>query len=143
MQKKLMLALLAGTMIALPGCKLFRPYKIDIPQGQTITREQADQLKPGMSPAQVRFLIGTPLVTDTLNPERWDYVFSFQPGTYARADGLKAVAHRRLTVYFSNGLLDHISTDGDLPQKADSLPDSRDSAVRATAASAREDAQTP
>lgn len=144
MQKKLLLAVLAGTLISLTGCKnVFRAYRIDVPQGQTITREQTEQLKPGMTPAQVRYVLGTPLITDTLNPTRWDYAYSLQPGTYALEAGVKPVAHRRLTVFFAGGVLDHVETDGDLPAKSDSLPPSKDRAVRASEASLKEDAQRP
>lgn len=144
MQKKLLLAVLVGTLITLPGCKnIFRAYRIDVPQGQTVTREQIEQLKPGMTPAQVRYVLGTPLITDTLNPARWDYTYSLQPGTYSLESGVKPVAHRRLTVFFAGGVLDHVETAGDLPAKSDSLPASKDRAVRARDASVTEDAQRP
>ena len=50
-------------------------YKIDIQQGNEITSEMLMKLKPGMTKAQVRFALGTPLIQDTFHQERWDYVY--------------------------------------------------------------------
>ena len=55
-------------------------YKIAIPQGNIITQDMVDQLRPGMSKRQVIFVMGTPLVRDPFFQDRWDYVYSFQPG---------------------------------------------------------------
>lgn len=144
MQKSLIAALMVAAILATSGCKnLFRAYRIDIVQGQVATREQAEQLKPGMSPAQVRYILGTPLITDTLNPSRWDYTYRFLPGTYAKDIKLPTVEHRRLTVVFADGVLDHTELDGQLPSKAVSLPASKDSAVRSSETNIKEDAKRP
>lgn len=133
MQKKLMAALLVTAVLATAGCKnVFRAYRIDIVQGQSVTQEQVEQLKPGMTPAQVRYLLGTPLVTDTLNPTRWDYAYRFIPGTYAQEAGLDKVPHRRLTVIFTAGVVERTEIDGKIPARTQSLPASKDSAVRTT-----------
>ena len=55
-------------------------YKISIPQGNIITQEMVDQLRPGMTKRQVIFVMGTPLVRDPYHQDRWDYVYNFQPG---------------------------------------------------------------
>ena len=55
-------------------------YKIGLPQGNIITQEMIDQLRPGMTKRQVVFVMGTPLVRDPFNQDRWDYIYSFQPG---------------------------------------------------------------
>ena len=55
-------------------------YKISIPQGNIITQDMIDQLRPGMSKRQVMFVMGTPLIRDPYNQDRWDYVYNFQPG---------------------------------------------------------------
>jgi outer membrane protein assembly factor BamE len=73
-------------------------YKIDIQQGVVVTQEMADQLKPGMTRDQVRFVLGTPILTDPFHAERWDYPFRFQPGR-------GPVEERRFTVYFDQDLL--------------------------------------
>lgn len=79
-------------------------YKIDIQQGVVVTQEMADQLKPGMTTDQVKFVLGTPILTDPFHANRWDYPFRFQPGR-------GRIEERRFTVYFENNRLTHF--DGD------------------------------
>lgn len=82
MQKaKLMLTGLTFLGIAsLTGCSLPGVYKIDIQQGNVITQDMIDQLRPGMTRSQVRFIMGNPLITDTFHDNRWDYFYSIQAG---------------------------------------------------------------
>ena len=54
------------------------PYRIEVVQGNVVTREQAALVKPGMSRAQVRDLLGSPLLTDLFHADRWDYVFTIR-----------------------------------------------------------------
>jgi outer membrane protein assembly factor BamE len=57
------------------------PYRIDIVQGNAITREQAAMLRPGLTRLQVRDVLGTPLVADPFHANRWDYIFTLRrPG---------------------------------------------------------------
>ena len=59
-----------------------KPYRMDIVQGNVVTREQAAMVKPGMSRAQVRDILGSPMLTDVFHADRWDYVFTIRrPGT--------------------------------------------------------------
>ncbi len=67
-------------LAALAGCSLPGVYKIDIQQGNVITQDMIDQLRPGMTRRQVRFIMGNPLITDTFHANRWDYLYSLQPG---------------------------------------------------------------
>lgn len=78
---KLLLALLLSASL-LVGCGIPIPrvYKMDIQQGNVVTQDMVDQLRPGMSPRQVRFIMGSPLITDTFHPNRWDYLYSYQSG---------------------------------------------------------------
>ncbi|MDI3323089.1 outer membrane protein assembly factor BamE [Pontibacterium granulatum] len=55
-------------------------YKIDVQQGNVVTQEMVDQLRPGMTRSQVRYVLGTPLLTDTFHANRWDYVYTLQEG---------------------------------------------------------------
>ncbi len=87
-------------------------YRIDIAQGNIITQKQVDQLRPGLNKRQVTFILGTPLVRDTFNQNRWDYVYGFQHGGGERVQ-------ERLTVYFKDDKLDHI--DGDFQQTPENL----------------------
>jgi len=80
------------------------PYRIDVRQGNFVTQEMVSQLRPGMTPDQVRFVLGTPLVTDVFHADRWDYIYRFKPG---KGD----VVQRVMTVYFKNGRLDRVAGD--------------------------------
>jgi len=58
------------------------PYRIDIVQGNVVTKEQLALVKPGMTRVQVRDLLGSPLLTDPFHVDRWDYIFTIlRPGT--------------------------------------------------------------
>lgn len=87
------------TSFAFPGV-----YRLNIPQGNIITQEMVDQLRPGLSKRQVNFILGTPLVKDTFDQDRWDYLYSFQPGGGERVQ-------ERLTVFFENDQLTHFVGD--------------------------------
>lgn len=54
------------------------PYRMDIVQGNVVTSEQAALVKPGMSRAQVRDILGSPMLTDVFHGDRWDYVFTIK-----------------------------------------------------------------
>lgn len=98
-------------MLLLAGCKQvpmlpsLTPYKIDIQQGNHVTQEMVEKLKPGMSRAQVRFLLGTPLVVDPFRNDRWDYVY-----LYYKAGEL--TEQRRVSVIFEDDRLKRV--DGDV-----------------------------
>ncbi len=80
-------------------------YKLDIPQGNIITQEQVDQLRPGLTKRQVNFILGTPIIQDTFNQNRWDYVYSFQPGGGERVQ-------ERITIFFDDaGEMTHFEGD--------------------------------
>ena len=55
-------------------------YRPDTQQGNFISKEQVAHLQVGMTPAQVRFLLGTPLLNDVFHAERWDYPFLLKRG---------------------------------------------------------------
>ena len=87
------------------------PYKMDIVQGNFVSQEQAAAVKPGMSRAQVRDILGTPLLTSLFHAERWDYVFTF------KRRGAEPQA-RKVTAYFKDDLLERIEADA-LPTEAE------------------------
>lgn len=87
-----LIALLALAVTA--GCDSIRPYRLNIQQGNYVEAEDVDQVEIGMTRGQVRFLLGTPMVADPFNPDRWDYVFFFKVGR--TGDEVKS----RLTVWF-------------------------------------------
>lgn len=133
---RLLATLLAGlfTVLTLSGCGNFlRVYKADLDQGNVVTKEMVDKLKPGMTPSQVRYVLGTPMITDTLNPKRWDYLYAYVPGTYARKANLQPVDNRRLTVWFENGVLSKFEGGEQMPEKNPSAPESRDKGINGEA----------
>jgi len=102
----LMLTLSACGFVGFPGV-----YKIDVEQGNIVTAEMVDQLKPGMSKRQVRFILGTPLVEDTFNQDRWDY-------PYRMSNGQDVMTQAQFTVHFDGDKLATVTGDY-LPEWAD------------------------
>jgi len=89
------------------GCGVtekLRPYKLDIRQGNLVTQEMISQLKKGMTRDQVRFALGTPLLTDVFHADRWDYAYRYQPG-YGETE------QRVITVHFDHDQLVRITGD--------------------------------
>ncbi|MFW2421312.1 MAG: outer membrane protein assembly factor BamE [Porticoccaceae bacterium] len=68
-------------------------HDVTIQQGNIIDQEKVDQLLPGMSKAQVRYLLGTPLIADTFDQGRWDYYFS-------RKDSRGNRTQEQMTIHF-------------------------------------------
>ena len=94
-------------VLLISGCSNYKTpyvYRIDIQQGNDITQEMISQLKPDMSKSQVAYVLGTPLIVDTFNPDRWDYLYSFLPG-----NGLRE--QRNITIYFKQDKLDYLTGD--------------------------------
>ena len=89
------------------------PYRVDLPQGNFVSEEMLSQLKVGMTPDQVRFALGTPLITDVFHAERWDYVFRMLKTN-------DEVLSSRVTVFFKDGVMSR-SEGGNLPGEADYL----------------------
>jgi len=90
--------------LLLAACGPLAPYRIDIQQGNFVSQDMVSELKHGMSKDQVRFLLGTPLVTDIFHGNRWDYVYMLdQPG--------KPVVKRRLAVFFDGDRLSRVEGD--------------------------------
>jgi outer membrane protein assembly factor BamE len=83
-------------------------HKIDVEQGNYVTQDLVDQLKPGMTRAQVKGILGTPLVADIFHANRWDYYFS-------NTLGRKKVGEKRLTVFFQDDKLASWTGDANPP----------------------------
>lgn len=97
----------ASTRIA----SVVTPYRMDIVQGNFVSKEQAAAVKPGMSRAQVRDILGTPLLTSLFHADRWEYVFTF------KRQGVESQA-RTVTVFFQGDALERMQAD-DLPTEAE------------------------
>ncbi|MCB1773983.1 MAG: outer membrane protein assembly factor BamE [Gammaproteobacteria bacterium] len=96
-------------------------YRPTIQQGNVVSQEQVNELKPGMSKRQVRFLLGTPMLADVFHANRWDY-------TYTEGVGSSPSDMRRVTVFFEDDRLVRIT--GDLsPQPEDERTESKKEVV--------------
>lgn len=80
------------------------PYKVEIQQGNAISQDMLARLKPGMTPSQVRFVLGTPMLVDPFRNNRWDYVYRLEKGG-------RLIESRRVTVVFENDKLKGIEGD--------------------------------
>ena len=124
MTPRIYLALAAAGIVLLTGCRsmyswappFMQPYRPDVQQGNVITKEMVDQLRESMSRDQVRFLLGTPLLTSIFHTDRWDYVYYLQRG---KGDEKQL---RHLVVLFNNDRLVSFSSD-EMPteQMADNM----------------------
>ncbi len=116
----LLLSATAASMLLLGGCASSRPseegflaritpYRIEIVQGNVVTSEQVARVRPGLSRAQVRDILGTPLLADPFHANRWDYIFTI------RRDGLPN-QRRSVIVWFEGDALKTIEAP-DLPSE--------------------------
>ncbi|CAN0072997.1 unnamed protein product [Phaeothamnion confervicola] len=128
------------SMPSMPSISAIKPYRIDIQQGNFLSQETVSQLKKGMTREQVRFVLGTPLVTDIFHPDRWDYVYyrELQDGKTDR---------RNISVFFEQDRLARVSgdvtpaaqgqKDAPVPKPATSAPDAPKAPVPGAASAAK------
>jgi outer membrane protein assembly factor BamE len=103
MLKLTKLLILSLAAVAMAGCAFFR---VEIQQGNYITQEQVEQLEPGMTMREVRYIMGTPLVVDPFHEKhRWDYVYAYSPDLGTDFE------KRRITLFFENDTLEQITGD--------------------------------
>ncbi|MDG1507989.1 MAG: outer membrane protein assembly factor BamE [Luminiphilus sp.] len=79
-------------------------YRINVDQGNIVDQDMVDQLKPEMTRRQVRFVLGTPIIEDTFNNDRWDYVRVLRRGD-------DVLFRTQLTVIFENDVLADVEGD--------------------------------
>ena len=87
------------------------PYKVDVIQGNFISSEQVEQLRPGMSRDQVRAVLGTPLLASLFHADRWDYVFTL------KRQGVDSQTYK-YTVFFKGDQLESFAGDA-MPSEAE------------------------
>ena len=108
------------TFIFLTACSVKSPidyfeakiYKLDVQQGNIITAEMLMGLKPGMTRAQVKYVLGTPLIQDSFHENRWDYIYKM-----IKDDRL--IEERHVVVRFEDDEL--VDVKGDIIQSNDIL----------------------
>lgn len=155
MRPTLVVSLLAAALLA-GACSAYdstsrkvadaiTPYRINVVQGNFVSREAASQLREGMTRDQVKFLLGTPLLTDVFHANRWDYVFSFRRGN------TPVVQQRRYTVLFDGDRLvkfggDELPSEYELIAEIDgmkkALKDQTPGKISTSAAAAQAEPQT-
>ncbi|SDQ85592.1 Beta-barrel assembly machine subunit BamE [Paraburkholderia fungorum] len=140
-----------ATVAVLAGCSTYdsltqrvaqsiTPYRITVVQGNFVSAEAAAQMKVGMTRAQVRQLLGTPLLTDMFHADRWDYVFYFKRGSTA------IVQQRDFVVFFSGDIVTSWQGGEDLPSNLELLAEidgDRRGGRRAATATAASAASAP
>ena len=96
--RQLSTVLLALSLALATGCV----HRLAVPQGNFLEEDAIDQLAPGMTREQVRFLLGTPMVADIFHQDRWDYVY------YLKLPKTKELGTKRVSVYFDGDVVDRI-----------------------------------
>ena len=104
LRRTILVSVLLLNACGVPRIPGITPYKPDIQQGNYISQELVSQVKPGMTREQVRFLLGTPLLTDIFHPDRWDYVYFREA-----PDGKRE--QRKVALFFADNKLTHMEGD--------------------------------
>lgn len=92
-KSSLIAAALGVVLISSGGCV----YRVPIQQGNFLEAKEIEQVTVGMSRAQVRYVLGTPMVIDPFTTDRWDYVY------YLKKGRMRTPQKRHFVVYFENG----------------------------------------
>jgi outer membrane protein assembly factor BamE len=108
--KKLLILLICLASLA-AGCSV---YRLDIQQGNVLEPAAYEQLKVGMSRAQVQFLMGTPMIADPFHRDRWDYIYRFK-------EGGGPLTEERIVLFFDGDALSKVVRDISVPAKRRSL----------------------
>lgn len=93
---KILVSILLLTSLLACQSKLLTVHKIDVQQGNALDAEMVDKVVIGMTQEQVQYVLGSPLITDSFHPDRWDYIYLFTPG-YGEKE------RRQLTLIFDRG----------------------------------------
>ncbi len=108
--------ILLSLILLAPVLSACTPYKMDIRQGNFVTQDMRDKLKLGMTKAQVRYVLGTPMINDPFHGDRWDYAYRLEH------DG-KVIENKNMTLYFEGDnlvrIVDGIQPVETAPAKAD------------------------
>ena len=81
-----------------------RVHKVSVQQGNILNQSMVDKLKPGMTRTQVAYVMGRPVIINTFDPNRWDYVFTIEvPGQFFETT--------RMSLFFENDVLTHFTGD--------------------------------
>ena len=104
MIRSLILLVIVTSLAACSTLRFPGVHRITVQQGNVITQQMIDKLKPGMTQSQVRFVLGNPVVDDSLDATRWDYIYSI---SIRGAEPVRKI----LTVYFVEERLSYFVGD--------------------------------
>ena len=107
MLSRLVIALLAAQVLFLVGCSYLKYpniHKVAILQGNILNQKMVDQLRPGLTRSQVRYILGTPLIANTFDQSRWDYFYSVKRAGY---DEIR----EHISIYFVDDKLSYFTGD--------------------------------
>ena len=93
------------SVLLLTSCSIPRIFQVVISQGNLVDQEMLDKLEIGMTESQVKFVMGTPLISDTFYPNRWDYFTSVTQGE-------NSYTNQKITLYFKDNKL--VSWEGEI-----------------------------
>jgi len=93
------------SVLLLSSCSIPRIFQVVISQGNLVDQEMIDKLEIGMTESQVKFVMGTPLISDTFYPNRWDYFTSVTQGE-------NSYTNQKITLYFKDNKL--VSWEGEI-----------------------------
>jgi outer membrane protein assembly factor BamE len=99
-RRRALLLIAAGTA-ALAGCV----YRVDVQQGNLLDEDDIESVQVGMTRSQVRFLLGTPVISSPFHPDRWDYMYFLRPGKSRRP------IQRWVIVHFDGDLVKEVERD--------------------------------
>lgn len=98
------LAVALALATILTACALPRVYKVTVQQGNVITQQMIDRLRPGMTQEQVAYVMGEPVIKNPFDQDRWDYVYTLRvPGVVNE--------RKKMSLFFTDGLLSHFVGD--------------------------------
>jgi outer membrane protein assembly factor BamE len=117
MNKKVTLVLIACSLL-LGAC--IKPYRPDIQQGNIINNSNLREIRYGMSKQEVLFILGTPMVIDPFNEQRWDYFYS------KRNHRSNQTTQRLITALFDGDKLVKLEGDVDLSNVQNLEPSTED-----------------
>ena len=103
MRKIVFITIIITYVLHLSACSYLRVRHSDVQQGNIVTQAMLNSLRSGMTPEQVSYILGTPVLSSTLNKNVWTYVYTFQKGNRG------AISKQHLYIHFKQGHLSTIS----------------------------------
>ena len=132
--RKLAAVALVLLMLGQAACQFPRLYRVTIQQGNVITQEMINKLRPGMTRSQVAFVMGDPILKNTFDENKWDYIYTIDlPGYYQE--------QRHVSLFFTGDVLAYMT--GDIaPQTEAQIEEAKRKADAAAEAAAQQAVQS-